>query len=405
MIAQSVGLPLLLVIVIFAAAAGYIYIIKKNKRTQPQLRSMPVRIICLAAAVLLLVGLVWGTFSTAGRSYEDDQNAVLYSAPSSRPAELKYNGKKRDVETPHRVVVNMLYIQTQSGLIQPLASDSIEISWPEDRGKTFSSEKEFGALTFTSSFRIDRYNSGGKDKAPWPDGSINIKYKHMGSSGSSGSGWYTPFEEQRFVLRTGMPSNGRSLSLFSLTPEYNAGMQMLYFYTPCVPGDSLVKKNAAEFIHDNEMEIRQNLSTAYSSRGKPYHHFSGLFSHIDMSLFVLLGAAALGSQFFRRRGAAFTVFIFCLIFFTAAVDRMVLGYHLSHLEEPDKEQSYYTAAVTNSMNQTFFYKNTSKKKLRDIVSREELAPEIETAVYGTVGMKVKKTLSRTPEKPASGVAV
>jgi len=90
-----------------------------------------------------------------------------------------------------------------------------------------------------------------------------------------------------------------------------------------------------------------------------------LAGHIGISALLLMLAALLLTQLFARRSLAFVGVLAAVVLYVAALDRLALGTHLSHLRDPGEPVRARITACCHASD-TFFYRKTALARVRAV---------------------------------------
>ncbi len=96
--------------------------------------------------------------------------------------------------------------------------------------------------------------------------------------------------------------------------------------------------------------------------------FVRLSVHLGITILVLLAAAGLLAQLFRRRDLALTGLLLGMVLYVAAVDRGLLAYDMSRLADPQEPLQVRLVACSRA-GATFFYKDTAAQLLGSALSQ------------------------------------
>jgi len=140
-------------------------------------------------------------------------------------------------------------------------------------------------------------------------------------------------------------------------------------------GDPLMEVPVTAFLHEHEAEARRTLAehgwtpTWRLARAHPSERAPapglGLAGHIGISCLLLIVAALLLTQLFARRSLAFVGVLAAVVLYVAALDRLALGTHLSHVRDAQAPLAARITACWHATD-TFFYRKTALAGVRAV---------------------------------------
>lgn len=376
------GLVVLIIIVLLAVAVwamrGRRLFMAPGRR--PRKRHVVTRIICAAVGVAILVAVGVSTWLEVGRCYAADEAAatVKVSVPARPAPPLDRLGPFEKIQRA-RLLIHVLFVEVSPAGARPLAVMELDVHWPADRGRDFASYLEFKGIKASYRLSVSNVRSPGTGER---QSGCEIVLE-----GLEDYQWWSASKAMR---RSGGIASGPAAHLsqvgwgdtrvrrpLSILPPASPDIHALRFVTRVAEDDPLRKVSLGEFFRARA-EQDQELVDDYYRRarlrrwrdpggGPPGVAFVG---HVGLASLLLLVAAVLLTQLFRRRELAFAGVVLALVFYVAILDRAVLGAHLSRLNDPE---AAVTARLTacDRAGETFFYRQTARGKLEEVAGQQD----------------------------------
>jgi len=337
------------------------------------------RVACGVLGAALVVAVAVGTWQTVRASYRPSASLsnVTLRVPT-RPLDL---GSVLPGAVPDsvRFLATLLVLDARASELRPVYVKEFDLQWPRDR----RSEDAFqvAGLRGLCVMRVDAVDRESDDPCAGlrVRGGMGIAWE--GISGFDGM-WNTfdctgerplcPIVSHVF---SGMGSN--PLSVTPHTPEqFSAALAIV----PVAQEDPLQTVSIDEFLHWHKADLKER-GVTYGEPVTPWYASGApagggrLASRLGWTSWVLLAAAALLAQLFRRRDLATAGMLLGMVLFIAGLDRVVLAYDLSRLEDSAASLDVRFVAASR-VPATFFYKPTAALRVAQLSVRPDLPAEL-----------------------------
>ncbi|HUT34275.1 MAG TPA: hypothetical protein VNE39_12390 [Planctomycetota bacterium] len=376
-------------LLILLAAVGVALLALLRRRSAlgpraPRPRHIVIRIVCGVLGVGILAAVAVGTWSVVHGSDAGEAAGKerLVCVPTQPPPALAVPEEPfESVEVKQaRFLVNVIIADLSAGEPVVIFADQQELRWP----RFCSLGRDFDVAGYKVRYEIALRALSACKEGPKAtptlrsDGKYNFDWQRGGSSSGTGGGlmlggvWFA-----RRMGRAGPPEKPP----LSIVARPGRELTAVGFVTRVAEDDPLKAIPAAEFLRARQAVVGEALGR-WSNGGGP-HRFpprvddapfrgAALAEHIGASSLLLLAAAVLLSQLFARRGLAFVGVLAAVALYVAALDRAVLGAHLSRMEGPNAPLPARVLACEQAAD-SFFYRKTALARLREL-ARDATVP-------------------------------
>ncbi len=324
---------------------------------RPQPRHRITRIVCGTLGVLLLVAVGFGTWAATRDCYPEptDIRSVTTRVPTEEaPSDDSAEG---------RFLVHILITTSEHTGFLPVHVDEFVVNWPEDIDKEFKGSFEVLDMEIKYSMQDLRPLPNMAEIAGgvpfWAQKSLYFQWErhniHAVRFCSLNRDYLGHFE-------WGVRSN----PVFSIVPSPYPHVLGFQLITRLAEDDPLQDISAREFVDARQEKLAASIQESETPKRPPIHPIvaglSGagftLAGQIGLAAVILLIAALCLTQVFSNRPMAFVLILFAVILYTAALDRMALGYHLSNMRDTNLpvETRIFACDMTRH---SFFYKQTA----------------------------------------------
>ena len=378
--------PILLILIVLLVVAVWV---TRGRRLfmaagrRPRKRHVVTRIICASVGVAILIAVGVGTWLEVGRCYAAAEAAAAakVSVPTGPAPALPPLEPFKSVERA-RLLIHILFVEVSLAGTKPLGVMEFDVHWPADRDRNFAAHLEFKGIKATYRFSVNDVRSPytGEREHGWEvrlEGQWDYRWQSGSRRGTSSGG--TALGPAAHLSQAGW-GDRRLRRPLSVLPRVSLDVHALRFVTRAAEDDPLKQVPLGEFFRARAQQAQQlvdkHLRHAPLARwrgpgeGPPGVAFAG---QVGIASLLLLVAAVLLTQLFRRRELAFAAVVLALVFYVAVLDRAVLGAHLSRLNDPEAPLTTRLMAC-DSARDTFFYRQTARGNLEDL-ARQEDAPK------------------------------
>lgn len=336
---------------------------------RPGRRHWITRTVCGVLGASIVVALAAITFRDACRAYVEPA-PTAFKVPTLPPPGVKNDYKPLQAG---RFLLHVAVVSGTGGAQVPLYGKTYELQWPRDAGRSFHSSLESGGVKFNWQLEISelrRYQYKSEERLE-VQGSRNLRARapDFMSSGSGGL---------HFPEAVGIGRNTEAAAFFSIArPASDARLVFLLDLTPVRDEDPLRPGALDDVLAIRgtgrwaaEMAVALSGTRRRADTGSPA---GALVWRLQANLLVLLAAAILFAQLFRRRSLGFVKAAACLLLFVGALDRGVLRIHQSRLKDEGRplQQRFVAGSLLPS---TSFFRKTALRDL-DETAADEGAPE------------------------------
>ena len=385
----ALGLPLLLLIVL----VGVVFLVFRGGRRGPGIRRRPrkrhlvTRIVCgtLGAGILITVAVC--TFLDVGKIYDapavvDEPKVRVRTLPAPPVPKLRKNYPWMAV-TKGGVLVHYVFVNALTET--PVHVETFEVDLSRREKRSFTGKINVAGYSLSMSCNVldvswRRESSESGVPVLRVHGGTAFSWRGGGSGGSrSSSGWV----KSEFFTTIGRGDLG-SYNPLSMVRKPHGLLNVIRLVSQVTEDDPMKEITVSEFAEANAEalarlshpeRIRGRAVNAWgSSTGRfiPQRGFAMIERFGPVCLLILV-AAILFTQLFTRRTLVFAAVLAVMILYVAALDRMVLGEHLSVLAD-EKAPVEKRLAGCASAATTFFYRETAAEAF-DKTLADERTPE------------------------------
>jgi len=342
-------------------------------------RHIVVRIICGSLGLLILVAIAVGTWHEARFCYLPDK-AARVRVPSREPPPAPEIARGHQVAADGvRVLLRLVVVDTSFGGRRPVVAHTFDVRWPEDRGRPFEAAVDLAGSAAVAELVVQDLNWS-KRYAAQPTLEARTQLSFRGHDWVSSRGASGPLTDGPRMVLTRAPRWARKNRPLSAVATWQPGFAVVMFSTRVAPDDPLREVGLAEFFGERDDRVRELVAAEVPDRRADHRPPAeipargvALAEHIGASSLLLLGAALLLIQLFRRRGLAFAGLLTALVLYVAVLDRAVLDMHLSRLRDPEAPVATRLVACRRAFG-TFFYRQRMLEAMEQVADDEQ-APE------------------------------
>jgi hypothetical protein len=334
---------------------------------QTHARHRITRIICGVLGLGLVVAITISTILDIRRVYEAPTPLSLRRpalAPPVRPSgEGAFEGG--------RFLLHMVLVTATEGSMQPLAGETFDVNWPRDRNRPFHTTLRHGAGTVHCEVSLTQIERPMRETTEYPKTYCSYSVSSEGMSYSCHAGGST------FFPKALQFSRGGDAGFFSMARTADETEFVLLDLTALREDDPLKAAGFADFVSfrnpeywKDEIHVSTRTLNAPDQFGSPA---LGLIEGLRGNVIILLAAAILLGQVFRRPSLGFAKVAACLLLFVGGLDRLTLRVHESRLRDGTAPLERRLSACAHVPTTTFF----PKTALRDLeaVASDPAAPE------------------------------
>jgi hypothetical protein len=372
------------------------------------------RVFCAVLGGLLVLATVYGTLMAVVVSYAPSRVPanLTVRVPASPapvpevenvPPDSPYAAPGKRVKSA-RLLATMLVMDARATEPRPLRVVQCEVRWP---GQKFVEERfREGNLEYTYQIGIEQvYQQQASvtnrpeevrvigQQSLWWEGKFNTK-------GGDSAGISQPVgSEVRALPARCFPHQIMSpLSVTPGTPPWRYGVLLISLLSE---NDPLRTVPIAEFVQSERGVLQAggiygfpNTQVLDGLEQVPAGGIRLTAYLLGIPMLLLIAAAGLLAQAFRRRDLAFAGLLLGMVLYVAAFDRALLAYDLSRLT--DGKQTLQSRLVAcNRVGATFFYQDTALQGLREAVG-----PAVDTPP--TLSDRVRETIKNLEHPKSQG---
>lgn len=313
---------------------------------RPGFRHWITRVICGVIGAAILVTILVATLR-ADRPSVEPVSPISLRVPTLPEPEAP---KRKEDFKGGRFLVQMVVMQGGGFPGVPIASQSYDVRWPQDREGTYSLALQHGSRQILlkqhfTEIQLDRGNR------PTLLGSMDFQVQAENSSRSRSGG----------ITYPGMlPVEGHrhSRGLFALGKEVEEELFALYDITWIRNEDPLRPASLEEWVArrskaawDGERELGRFSPEFESDQDSPA---AFLTQSLEVTFFPLLAAAILLAQLFRHRPLGFVKVAAGIILYVGALDRISLQRNQSTARDSSAPLEVRMIACSRLQNSAFF---------------------------------------------------
>ncbi len=317
-----------------------------------------VRKICGVLAVALLAAILFGTYRTArGADALINQPTPTLWVPTKPLGKLELDEK--GIPKNAKILFDLVLIR--DGIPPRYHIESFVLEGPQHSRAIRKKLNEMG-----SEVDLDLLVSGVKVSAstdPRLMGMFDLKIRGPLNSMSQLNHQLYFGSRYAAMIRFGLQNPPLSIT----RGNYIGGMQVWYACRLAALDDPL-KQESVRKVLDESNSLGMKVSTLPSARADRSGTVSPgllLMEQIGLSSLVLFAAVILGSQLFRYRSLGLAAMMLLVVLYVAALDRMVVSIHASHLQDVKasmEERLLAKQLITDS----FFYRKTAAAEVAKV---------------------------------------
>ena len=390
MIAWKIVILLALVIavlVIFAVVFGAGRRLRLMPGRRPRPLHLVVRIICGSLGALIVGAIAVGTLKEAQSVYAPGgaNAAATVHVPTKPAPPLPVPKKDSDVRAidKARLLVQLVLVDRSGPQPAAIEVQEFQLRWPEDRGKEFGRRmtvKQGRRTTvLTPAFALTELES----RREYETKEVELQghgisltnfvttadtWSATGSTG--GPPIFGVVQRMWCATAPSEPGNDPLSVVRNVAPAQR--LELMGFMTLLAQDDPLKPVSLDEFLKSKEgaMGGVSRAGGVHSTRSEDWVHrmpMRGflLAEHTGLSALLLLVAAILLSMCFARRGLAFAGTLAAMVLYVALLDRVVLGVHMSKLEDAKAPVGVRCTACIQASD-TFFYRETARERIQAV---------------------------------------
>jgi len=387
---KAVFAPLPIALLILLVGALVVLLMRGSAKPsaagpRPRRRHVVIRIVCGALAALILVAIGVGTWQDVRACYPEDEGAapLLVHVPAREPASPAIHYEDgRPVGLKAKVLLHVVVADTSGAGLRPLHAEELVLAWPDEKGKRFRTEVEVAGTRITHSAAIQdvqiwRGDEGEGDRIQFSVGFSAQARSAGSSSSSSGSMHLAPGEPVCHLRSHGRAAFAKRPLSITTGPRPSEHLAVFYLLSLAEAEDPLREESVGEVLRAREAAFREALAHHGSGGGGSWRGSRkvplrglALAVHIGASSLLLLVAAVLLSQLFVRRGLGFAGVLAAVVLYVAALDRAVVGAHLSRAADAERPVATRLVACHQAVD-TFFYRGTATRRLEALAEDAE----------------------------------
>ena len=338
-----------------------------------QHRHPVVRLVCGLLALVLVGAVTFFTWkATSPGATLGPGPGLLIPAPltlTEAPATERDETDEAQpgISEPQRLIYTLLVVANDGEAMVPIEGTSVIIEWPQDRSKNIVIESELPGGGTQAEIAIDSFRRDHRGELV-ASSRQRISYRMNDRAGSRSGGDLDLGKVNQYHLG-GRPRFGRAP--LSVVPEVIGGnLYLLWSLTQADAGEP-VEVDAAEWLRhhaDGLMESRRDrdFHTMRTLQGQP--NGVAMLRYTGPASWLLLLAAILVSQVFRRRGPAFAAAMAFMVLLAISLDRTMIERHAALLQDTSMDDAGRNR-VAQRINQSFFHAGRVEQILT--VARED----------------------------------
>jgi len=349
-------LPILLLfagIVIFVMRLRFA---RSPHATSPRLLHPAIRIACAVIGTGIVLTILFTTIRDAHHVYQtpeqDDTLAVpVAESPLTLADADTQDGSVRFAQAAIRAT--LLVVEPHDDTFYPLATKTMELNWPDDRGQKQSIDMKVDDTRYTLTISVHGFHDYGERLSL--NASVDFRRQSPGRSSMSGSSGSAPLET--VDVKGVSPRSGERppFSAFSLAGRNQPERLALLYISAAADTAGFVPMPATEWLARHQdsiassraaMRERWTYSAPYNSPGMAF------LAHFGPNSVLLMLAAICLAQLFKRRTLATAFTWLAMVVFAILLERAVFNIHRDMLTNgTDSERAIAAEALTR----TFFF--------------------------------------------------
>lgn len=350
---MNAGLVILALLALLLVAVAATWMSRRWGRSsegrRPGHRHWIIRAVCGTLGGALVAALAVCTLRDV-RGSDADAGSLHLKVPTLPPPPMP--SKSGPIEKG-RFLLHAVLVSGAEGAIVPIHAETYEIDWPRDQGRAIDGSLSVRGAWLSYQFSLHRIlrHHGNEGRSLYVEGSHRFSSQGMGSYSSSSGGLDLP-DARRVLYGESHPF------WFSIVRSETKDAAMLFDVTPVREDDPLKSGGMDEFLAiRGERRWRSELENAISRNSHepaPGSPAEALIRGLGPVLLILLVAAVLLAQLFRRRSLGFVKAAACLLLFVGALDRVVLRLEESRMKDPAAPLEQRLVACGRLPSTTFF---------------------------------------------------
>lgn len=314
-------------------------------RNQP--RHPVVRIVCGVLALGLVGAVSWFSWKATAPATTTGPTLLLPTQSAT------YKPFKGGDDEPQQFIYTLLAVTYDGGSVVPLAGESVVINWPQDRNREFVLSGRLPGGSMEAQVSVDSFRDNHSDGF-WVSGTHRVSYRVGGSSGSMSGG-------SRTLGELGQTQVGwrqsYSRAPLSLVPVTVGGKGHLLFGIIAAGTADPVEVDAAEWLRQNAgaaSEALPKYDSLHQFQPPPMPNGVEMLRYTGPASWLLLLAAILAAQVFRRRGMAFAGAVALMVLLAITLDRVMVERQAALLADETLE-GHAKSQLIQRMSHSFFH--------------------------------------------------
>ncbi|MFH1730116.1 MAG: hypothetical protein ABIF82_00515 [Planctomycetota bacterium] len=369
------GTELLILLLLVAVPLALLW--RRSKRTGlrgPRKRHIVTRIVCAVLGVGILIAIAAGSWHQAQQYYEASASDLKVRVPTKDAEPLPERGKARAIEIERARLLHYVFVvDTLGNTLRPVHVEEFEIKLPADKKAPFSTGFRVGNISVDYTVQVQEL----RVRFHQADGPgllvlhTSRSLRSAGPRGSSSSSGERRVEIGGLALDDDLPRGAYpARSPLSVVPSYKSDLQIMVLTLRAAEDDPLREISASELLASDEVrhpdKPRGSRQTwPWDIPAKSTGFGMALPEQVGAATFLLLAAAILLAQVFRRRNLAFPVVLATIVLYVAALDRVVLAGHLGRIADKDTPTTQRLIGCRQARH-TFFFRKAARERLRAV---------------------------------------
>jgi hypothetical protein len=384
MIVRWLGLAVLAVVVAAAvtlwrrAARNPLFLPAGKRKTGPLQRW---RIACGILGAALVVAVAIGTWQTVRASYtlSPALSDVTLRVPtrSLGLASAPPGTTLKDV----RLLATLVVLDARAAEVRPVYVKQFDLQWPQVRYATETFRLGELSAVYTVSVQEVEHQSGHGAAGLVLRGQQHIEWSRTWDTWGYTKEFGRRDEGPVYALPAAMFAEFARKSPLSVTPPTVAEYSCALWIVPVAQDDTLEALSLEQFVQLHEADLKGTglyglapHATWRADWGTPAGG-AKLAERLGWTVWVLLAAAGLLAMLFRRTDLALAGMLLVMVLYVAGLDRTVLAYDLSRVEDSAAPLDVRLVAASR-VPATFFYERTAALRVAQLSVRRETPAEL-----------------------------
>ena len=341
----------------------------------PRKRSIVTRVICGTLGAGILIVLTVGTLHAVNKTYEPSTfppvTAHVPTLPPPTPAETPGAGNPRFKNA--RLLIQLVLLDPVS-TNQVVRVGEMDMRWVEGQPSCRRETRlTVGKTDFELVADISQVNVDARAKGKVsPFGILTLRgTDDHGPMSSSRAGVFSTGLIDFFGIRSQRNPSSVNTNFISLQPVRGDNLWAIAVITVLADDDPLKEVPGQQLMamQGDEMRLKVEVNAANSILLHSSVPALGLaaVSNFGFAAVSLLAATILLTQLFTRRTMAFAGVMAVVLLYAAAMDRVVLGMNVAHLNDPTASPVMRITACRQTA-MSFFYGKTALREIQAVAA-------------------------------------